>query len=326
MELFKRAISSSPFVWPLRPNGLYIFNYHRIGDPNLNPFDPNVFSCTENTFEQHLKFYKQNFDVISTNDLIKINQKNQPLTKKYALLTFDDGYIDNYNLAYPLLKEYQLPATFYIATDFIDTEVLPWWDEVAFIIKNRELKSLTLPYLKEDIALQNLSVAEQVKRVLRAIKEHKNLSMPKKLALLKEATQWQETPIPIENLFMNWQQVKEMQKNGMYIGSQTCSHSMLAHLTYQQQKQEIFQSKERLEKALSNTISSIAYPVGGYDSYNKDTLLLTEQAGYKLGFNFVPGINSSLKDIFQLKRFSVDNDCSVADLKKLINRKVLERI
>ena len=97
----------SNLMWPMLPNGIYCFNYHRIGDEATSQFDPNVFSCTAEQFEQHIKFYKAEFTVISVDELIiKINN-NSPIDKKYAVITFDDGYIDNYSIAFPILKKHK---------------------------------------------------------------------------------------------------------------------------------------------------------------------------------------------------------------------------
>ena len=99
-------------MWPILPNGIYCFNYHRIGNEENSQFDPNVFSCTAERFEQHIKFYHAEFTVISIENLIDLIENNSPLDKKYALITFDDGYIDNYSVAFPILKKHNITAAF----------------------------------------------------------------------------------------------------------------------------------------------------------------------------------------------------------------------
>ena len=91
-------------LWKVLPNGVYCFNYHRIGNPEQTAFDPNVFSCTAEIFEQHLHFFQKHFEIISTDDLLDLYPNNS-VSKKYAVITFDDGYQDNYQFAYPLLKQ-----------------------------------------------------------------------------------------------------------------------------------------------------------------------------------------------------------------------------
>ncbi len=88
MGLFNKILSSNPLLWHFKPNGLYCFNYHRIGDPNFTSYDPNVFSCTEELLEQHITFYKSNFDIISIEELDKISTSSTKFNHKFAIITF----------------------------------------------------------------------------------------------------------------------------------------------------------------------------------------------------------------------------------------------
>ncbi len=170
MKNYISRIISNPLLWKFRPNGLFCFNYHRIGEPTKSPYDPNVFSCDESVFEDHLKFYQSNFDIVTIDDLNTIKQSQKKLNNKYALITFDDGYIDNYQLAYPLLKEYRVPATFFIATDFIEKDITPWWDEIAFLIQNSNQDLLQLDNWKMPISLTSKSKDKKIKEILQRIK------------------------------------------------------------------------------------------------------------------------------------------------------------
>jgi peptidoglycan/xylan/chitin deacetylase (PgdA/CDA1 family) len=310
------------FKWHKRPDGLYCFNYHRIGDAASSEFDPNLYSCSEERFAQHLQFIKQNFDVISIEDLIALNSGSQKISERLAIITFDDGYIDNYKLAYPILKSAGVPAAFYVPTDFIDKPEIPWWDEVAWLTRQANVSSIKLPHWKNAVNVADGSITMRVRRLLRAVKRDDGISMAEKLTLLKERLQLETARMPQpDELFINWVQLNEMADNGMHIGSHTLSHNILSHLSVEQQLYELTQSKNRLETMLNRPVTSVAYPVGGVNAFTVETQKLALQAGYKLAFSFIAGINRHVGDDnrYQLRRFPVDDNASVWKLKQMIN-------
>lgn len=326
MKNFLSLITSSPLLFKYRPNGLFCFNYHRIGDASRSQFDPNVFSCDENLFEKHLKFYKSNFDIITIDELNAIKKSNIKLNNRLALITFDDGYIDNYTLAYPLLKKYQVPAVFFIATDFIEKEIIPWWDEIAFLIQNSNQKILQLEHWENPILLTSQSKDEHIKKVLQLIKLDSSKPMSEKIINLKTALNLKSDYMPPhKDLFMSWKMLKEMQDNGMTIGSQSCSHSIMSHLSVKEQKHEAAHSKKLLSEQMEKDIACFAYPVGGASAFTEVTEKILEESGYTLGFSFIAGINRVINDhSFHLKRFSVAGNSSVDQLKKQINKAMLK--
>lgn len=310
--------------WQRRPSGLYCFNYHRIGRAADSEFDPNVFSCSEERFAQHLAFYKQEFDVVSIEDLIRLQSENRKIKERLALITFDDGYIDNYLIAYPILKAAGVFASFFVSTDYIDKPEIPWWDEVGWIVRHAGARSIQLPHWPQPINVAHGSISARVRRLLKAVKQDNSLVMSEKLAQLKRLLQLENVSMPKSTeLFMNWAQLKEMADHGMHIGSHTLSHNILSHLTAQQQLVELTQSKQRLDTMLERPAISLAYPVGGHNSFTPETQRLVQQAGYQLAFSFVSGINRELNvsNCFQLRRFPIEEESSVWRLKQMVNRR-----
>jgi predicted ATP-grasp superfamily ATP-dependent carboligase/peptidoglycan/xylan/chitin deacetylase (PgdA/CDA1 family) len=327
MTIFNKGkLSQLPVIkellWKLLPNGVYCFNYHRIGNPEKTPFDPNVFSCTAEMFEQHLHFYKKHFEIIST-DYLPTLYSEKSLNKKYAVITFDDGYQDNYEFAYPLLKKLNIPATIYVATDFIDQKCIPWWDEVVWIIKSSSLQEIAKCSWLSESQLFSMSPAQQIKEILRIIKKDKNTPIQEKVAQLRLVS---GKSIYIEQLddklFADWDMVREMANNGITIGSHTCSHRILSHLSDEEQEQELKMSKEKIEKELSRPTNTLAYPVGGFNSFTKTTEILAKAIGYELAFSYVNGINTTLtqETQYQLRRIPVDDNPNANDLLSFIFR------
>lgn len=313
--------SASTLLWPLLPNGIYCFNYHRVGNQDSNKFDPNIYSCTAEIFEEHLLFFKKEFHVISVDDMIIMKEQGFPIDKKYAVITFDDGYIDNYLIAYPLLKKHGLTAAFYIATDYVNSPTIPWWDHVGWIIRHSKKKVFKLSNWEEVINISALSISDAQRVILKILKADDQRSMKEKVAELESVTSCSMSQNSEQlSLFVNWEQVIEMSNAGMHIGSHTMSHQMLSHLNKDEQIFEIRESKKIIEEKIGKIVTSIAYPVGGLDSFGEDTVRYTKEADYKLGFTFLPGINKDLNDIssFKINRFSIDNNASSKEIKNTI--------
>ncbi|MEW6997244.1 polysaccharide deacetylase family protein [Colwelliaceae bacterium BS250] len=304
--------------WHFRPNGLYVFNYHRIGDENNTAFDPLIFSCTEEQFKDQLEFYKTNFEVINIETLSSLLNSNKKMNKRFALITFDDGYIDNYLYAYPLLKAANLPASFFITTDFIGQQKIPWWDEIAWLLKNNELHQQFIQKWQLPNSFQSLAAREQIYLLLNKVKRNTGQTIEEKvIQIRKDLNVGERQVLPEEQLFMDWDMVREVSENGITIGSHTCTHRILSHLEDQEQAFEILQSKLQLEKQLNGQpVCSFAYPVGGQTSYNKSSIKCLEEFEYQMAFNFLPGINTRLYEHrFTLNRFAIADKCSVATLK-----------
>lgn len=98
--------------------------FHRVDDRLAG----NPISRTVAEFRAFCAFFKDHFEVISLSELIARQADRRDISRT-LVITFDDGYLDNYTNAAPILREFGLPATFFIATGFIGTELVPYWDE-----------------------------------------------------------------------------------------------------------------------------------------------------------------------------------------------------
>lgn len=301
--------------WKYRPYGLYCFNYHRIGHSEQTRFNPNVFSCTKEMFDEHLQFYKLNFEVINIDQLIQLIDVGKPLKKHYALITFDDGYKDNYDDAFPVLKKHNLPAVFFVPTDYIESNKVPWWDEIAWMIKQCDLEFIQLHNWENKVFIDKQNIEYTLRKIISEIKKNREIPIENVLKEISEHVQLKYTESD-NHLFMSWNMLKEMAVYGMNIGSHGCSHKILSSLLSAEQSEEIKTSKIFIESKIDVEVKAFAYPEGGANTYNNNTIEALKKVNYKLGFNFIPGINLDvIKNNFDIKRLSVCDNCPVDDLK-----------
>ena len=305
-EILRRS-GVTAYRWRhLRP-GLYVFNYHRVGDAEATPFDPNVFSCDEAHFDEQLATIKSRFQLVTIALLVEMLAERRSPSAPLALVTFDDGYHDNYTNAFPILKAHQMSAVFFVPTTFIGSRLVPWWDEIAWMVKTTKRENITLPGL-QPIRVDRQNFGHTIRETLQTFMQDA-APIDVKLEHLRTAM---DCTMPTDvgaSLFMNWDEIREMRAAGMEVGSHSLSHTILAHLSEEEQLKELSKSKEIIERELGETIPSVAYPVGRSTTYTTVTAKLAARCGYQLAFSFNSGFNRDLgTNRFDLRRMGVDEN------------------
>jgi peptidoglycan/xylan/chitin deacetylase (PgdA/CDA1 family) len=316
-QLIKR-LNLSKVLWPTLNNGLYCFNFHRIGAWQETSFDPCVFSCDAENFEKYIFFIKNNFRIVSIDDIKNIIEKNMPINEKLALITFDDGYSDNYHVAYPILRSLGLPATFFITTSLIDSNLIPWWDEIAWHVRQLANKTIKLTPWQQALTIDKTPSRQNIRNVLKNVKRDPSL-IESQLNELRELTSATIPHNKMKNVFMTWQQVAEMANNNMTIGAHSHTHKVFSCLSEADLNFELKESKRLIEHKLSNTIDSLSYPVGNSTTYNKSMYGTISSHGYKLAFSFNARINNNLSENrFAIGRFPIDRPFDARIFKEMI--------
>jgi peptidoglycan/xylan/chitin deacetylase (PgdA/CDA1 family) len=318
----KKAFSVLGLVrlrWWTLPVRLYCFNYHRVGDARATEFDRNTFSCTADLFEEHVGFLRSAFELLNLEQVRALTQKGWVGRKPPALVTFDDGYIDNYEIAFPILKKHGAVATFFLPTAFVGTNRVPWWDEIAWLLRRAVGKRIVLDGARTPFAIEPGTCDQDIRRVLSFVKT-RQLPLDHQVAEIGRACgDAFAGAAPEAQLFLNWNQAREMRAAGMDIGSHTHTHRLLAGLSAAEQKDELARSKDIAEGELGAPVTAVAYPVGSSLAYTAETCELAKQLGYALGFNFVGGNNRlPLERPLDIKRLSVSGGPSVTNLRSRV--------
>jgi peptidoglycan/xylan/chitin deacetylase (PgdA/CDA1 family) len=276
-----------------RKASLIILNYHRIGDATSTPYDSGTFSATTTEFEWQVQFLKRHYRILTLPEALDVVHQRARLSDPAILLTFDDGYRDNYDEAFTVLRRHGVSATFFLPTAFVGTGLLPWWDVIAYLIKNASTETVALEYpVPAKFHLGSGNAGEVVMQVLRLFK-HPAMTNPERfLSDVETACGTARPGNAAERCFLDWDEAREMQAAGMCFGSHTHTHPILGRLTGSAQVDEFVISREILERELGGKIESLAYPVGQRDSISEETSTALKLAGYSSGFSFYSGINS----------------------------------
>lgn len=276
------ALLRSAPVW----QGILVLNYHRIGEAEASPYDRDVFSARQEALSDQVAFLKRTFDVISPADIPAARRKGRG---RYVMLTFDDGYRDNYELAFPVLRAHGVPATFFICTGYIDRPHIGWWDEIAWMIRRTERRSIPAgAWFDADIPLTDENRAEVIRTALRRYKDLPGEETGAYLDFLRAVT---DVPPPGDgsDLWMTWGMIREMHHAGMTIGAHTVRHQLLGRLPAADQETEIAESRDRILAEVGVAPRSFAYPVGSRTAFTNTTKVLLQKHGFDCAFSFYGG-------------------------------------
>lgn len=318
-NLYRHLVSRlhlGDILWRLEKKGLYCFNFHRIGNWKSSEFDPCVFSCTAKSFRDYLKFFKSEFRVVSLPEVEALIASGQTITERLALITFDDGYRDNYSLALPILVKEGVNATFFITTSLIGHAGVSWWDEFAWHVRRRVGKTIEIKAWGHPYFVNGIDLRQDIRNVLGLVKGASDL-VERQLVELREKYGEIEMETTAERLFMNWQEVCSLVSKGMHIGAHSHSHEQFSNLTARELKYELETSRSILERKLDIEIGSLSYPVGKHSSFDSTMFEQISDCGYELAFSFSSTVNLDLlANRFQLGRISIDSEFDASTLKE----------
>ncbi|HFD13411.1 MAG TPA: polysaccharide deacetylase family protein [Crenotrichaceae bacterium] len=280
-------------------SGLSILIYHRVFD-QPDPFLPDVPDITQ--FSWQMELLHHYYNVVSLEKAINLLQSGQ-LPARTACVTFDDGYADNFLHALPILQQWNIPATFFVASGFLNGGMM-WNDRVLETIRHYRDNQLDLSAV--GLGSYSLETNEQRKKtaadLLPAIKY---LPPSQRNEVVQHLKQLVNHQLPV-NLMMNTTQLKQLHSSGMEIGGHTLTHPILSSLTNEQAEQEIRSGRDQLSKLLDGArIRYFAYPNGkpGQD-YTNEHAEIVKNLGFEAAVSTSWSTATSASDLFQLPRFT----------------------
>lgn len=289
-----------------------ILGYHNVAPlpDNGFPFGPlNGITLPQN-FDKQIRYLTKKCNLISMDTLMDCWQNNKPLPKRAVIITFDDGYKDNYLYAYPILRKYDVPATIFLTSGCINSGNLLWWDKVTHLIAETLLSEITI----DGIGHFNLRTPSQKWRAISTIrKKIKVLPELDKLAFIKQLQKNTKVQVKVElagKIYLSWEEIAEMLKNGVSFGSHTKTHPVLTKIPVEAADKEISESKKKLEKELAQPITFFSYPNGREGDFDQKTKEILKRNNFKAAVTSVYGKNILYNngfDVYNLNRIMIGN-------------------
>ncbi|AKU98438.1 Polysaccharide deacetylase [Labilithrix luteola] len=294
---------------------LAVLVYHRVLSPDGHRYDKAVIEATPEEFDEQMGMLKRRHSVVTADELTDVILNPTKLRHFRVAVTFDDGYRDNYDHAFPILKSHGLSATFFVSTHYMDSRRLSWWDQVAYVIRKSRRSTLKLEYPKRVAVEVDRDAPDLAIQTILRLYTRSNADLSCFLAAVEEACELRVPDEAEDRQFMSWQEAQEMKDAGMSIGSHTHSHGILAAMTAEQQRAECRESREQL-KARNLTSDVLAYPVGSVTTFSATTIRCAKDEGYRIAFSNYGGVNRpDAMNPFDVKRMNMNIDETARQLR-----------
>lgn len=250
----------------------------------------------QETFARMLDYLQRQFSVVSLDALQGGQLTPAHASKPLCLLTFDDGWRDNYSIAYPLLKEFKMPATIFVVSGLVSTRKVFWVERLRTAWVN--------PSTPDEICSRLNGLIERGREPAsfeQAVECLKHLRSTERERILKGAVGFNDPLQPggDVDMMMDWDQVAEMSRNGIEFGAHTVNHPLLTYEDNATVDQELRLCKEELEAKLAKKVRAFAYPNGDWDERVRQAV---KRANYECAFTTRPGWHAAGEDPYAIRR------------------------
>lgn len=273
-----------------------ILMYHRFSEGE------EYGKTSRQTFETHLKYLTKNYKIVSLTHAVMHGTDNRT-----AVLTVDDGYCDFYDVAFPVLKKFGVTATLYAVTGFVSKRCWIWTDKARHILGRTRLEKFQFQIGRKEFDEELGNADSRLDLAGRVNSELKKLSDDEKELVLGELATKLEVNLdelpPAEFGPTNWDQLREMAKAGIEIGSHTVNHPILTNVAADVLADELTSSKLELENILQTPTIHFCYPNGNVSGRERDA---AEKVGYTSAVTTEIRLRDRSDDHFLLPRIDAE--------------------
>jgi peptidoglycan/xylan/chitin deacetylase (PgdA/CDA1 family) len=257
---------------------------------------------SESTFCQQMHMLARDYHPISLDELTNKIRVGEPLSRRSVVVTFDDGYSDNYEVALPILNKFGIPAAFYATVDCIENQMLPWPSRLRWTFRKTTLAAWT-DFRGKAWNLADASTRE--KAYLAACDDCCRFSgkMQDEFVHRCERELAAAVPSSLGSLMMSADQLKGLLRHGHIVGSHTMTHPNMAQIEREDAQTELSQSKRRLESQLNVSIKHFSYPCPALSPHwSEQTVEQCRALGYNSAVTTNSGVTRLGDDPLRLKR------------------------
>lgn len=275
-----------------------ILCYHRVADGVEDPFH---LCVSPEHFKQHLTLLGARARFVTLDEAI------QPSMRPRVVVTLDDGYADNLSHAAPIARELGVPMTVFVTSGLIGSRCGFWWDRLARVVhdgceRGAQVR-LTIGGEPVTAHLGELSVAPQVVEELR--QRLLPCSTEEIDDVVMSLAEQLDTPpaAPPDARSLTGPELWELsKKDGVTIGAHTTGHVRLSNGTLEEQSATITTSKRDLEATIGEEVRHFAYPFGGLDAFDENSVSAVRDAGFTTATTTLPGSVGRSPDPLRLRR------------------------
>lgn len=264
-----------------------ILVYHRVDEPAADPdLDPGLVSATPADFREQMELLAARYHVLSLDELIAAQREGRPLPRRSVMLTFDDGYRDFAEQAWPVLRRLGLPALLFVPTRFPDAATPGfWWDRLHAALARTREPAIEVPGVGR-LPLGDPAERRAAHRALRG--RVKSLPHAEAMALVDSVVA-RLADVPSLHRVLGWDALRALAREGLSVCSHSEAHALYTRLSSEELMRDLAGSKARIEAELGASAPApvIAYPANACDGR---VFAAVEAAGYRLAFGGRRGV------------------------------------
>jgi peptidoglycan/xylan/chitin deacetylase (PgdA/CDA1 family) len=283
-----------------------ILCYHRVGRGGV----PIYSGLPPAVFEAQMNYLRRHYRIVSLAEAL--HEMSEPDGAPAVAITFDDGYADLHAHAFPILKQYKIPATIFLTVGAIESGEVPWYDRVFVAFQVGLAKELELPLN----SLRSIRLGTPEQRLHAAVEF---ISLMRKLPVAEQraccAKLESAVTLPEKTLakrMLTWDQIRQMQSAGIFFGAHTMTHPVVNQLKDEALRWELGESKRILEERLQHQVQDFAFPFGKSDECGDAAVACLARLGYRCAVTAVGGLNRPATNPYALRRVSYCEERSLA--------------
>ncbi len=307
LALYATGITRLVFFWQFKiRKKILVLLYHEIRPPR-NRFEAAV---SPDNFERQIRFVRRHFEIIPVSRMMEFMVGRVKIRKPVAVITFDDGYKDNFTTAYPILKKLGAPAIIFTTVGSVGNKNRMWTSVVEDLFGRTPKKEVELSSLPSGRVFEWPDEGEEKLRACHEIKaEMKKVPDTVRQAILDELRaklEVQEDSCGSGEEMLSWDDIRELGKGPLIeIGSHSLTHRMLAKLPSAEMIYELRESGKKLREEAGIEVRYVSYPG---NSYNAEVQKCAADAGYQAGFAVDRRLNGLNENRFGLRRVHIEDD------------------
>jgi len=273
-------------------------------------------------FRRQLEFLVKRYAPISEQDLYESLVEDEPLPNNAVLVTFDDGYWNNREFAMPELERYEVPALFFLATNYVGRDKLLWTQELDELVMTWPFEKMPWPSHETTSVPKSPRQREMLAQQLRACCKRLPVAVTELfIKELRARVPHVENDSAVSCLyeFMSWDDVRDLNNRGFGIGSHTATHPILSRANRERIQQEMVQSKFRIEQELNERCRWFAFPNGGKHDVSSTATKCSRETGYVGAFVLRGGRSCAGTDPHRIDRVPISGDLDFLTYRAIVD-------
>jgi peptidoglycan/xylan/chitin deacetylase (PgdA/CDA1 family) len=297
----------------LRSRGLSVLMFHGLTNRRHSGVENGLgLHMQVSLFESLCARLASTHTVIPLEEAVALVRAGKPLPRRATVITFDDGYASNYHLALPILRRYNLPATVFIATDFVDNGAYLWPDRIEYALHRTQQPQIDITLGDAELSLplhdeqSRLFALKALCSALKLIPQDELLAQTSRVEQMLGCALADDPHPPDIYQPLTWDEAKALADSGLVtLGAHTHRHVILGRCKIDTARAEIALSRQIIEQRTGVKVKTFAYPNGKAGDHTPETRRILEEMGFVCGLTTEEGFNPTGRstDHLTLRRF-----------------------